>query len=192
MIRNIILLLVLSFCLSAWAGQGDAPLSPPTLISASDHDPEHLTMFVTHFFRWWVDNNVRASETQGNTKDHVAVLREREETLKKILMPTLWDRYQTYAGHAGPAEELHPILPVFPIDTFEATWRETAYSQLRSVDQRSAELIVFLPSITIIAPFPEHIFGKYSVYRDRSSLCLVTLAPYQGTWRIATIEHTNP
>ena len=92
MIRNIILLLVLSFSLSAWAGQGDAPLSPPELVPASDHDPEHLTMFVTHFFRWWVDNNVRASETEENTKDHVAVLREREETLKKILMPTLWDR----------------------------------------------------------------------------------------------------
>ena len=94
MLKKIIFLLVFSFSLPAWAGQGDAPLSPPELIPAADHDAERLSMFVTQFFRWWVDNNVRASETQGNTKDHVAVLREREETLKKILMPSLWDRYR--------------------------------------------------------------------------------------------------
>ncbi|MFM7621518.1 MAG: hypothetical protein ACKO57_00880, partial [Alphaproteobacteria bacterium] len=180
------------FSEQTWAEPNNPHLSPPELVPASDRDPEHLSMFVTHFFRWWVDNNVRASETQGNTKDHTAALREREETLKTILMPSLWDRYQAYARHQGPAEELHPILPVFPIDTFETTWRETAYAKLEFVNEQSAQLIVSLPSINIIAPFPEHIFGKYSVYRDRSSLCLVTLAPYQGTWRVTTIEHTNP
>jgi hypothetical protein len=191
MIRNIILLLVLSFSLSAWAGQGDAPLSPPELVPASDHDPEHLTMFVTHFFRWWVDNNVRASETEENTKEHAAVLREREETLKKTLMPSLWNQYQTYIKTQELIEEDGLVFPpLAPIDNFQTPWRETAYARLDFINNAAAQLTVSFPETIILAPRPEWIFDRYSDYRDRSSLYLVALKPYQGTWRIVKVHYT--
>jgi len=191
MLKKIIFLLVFSFSLPACAGQGDAPLSPPELIPATDHDAERLSMFVTQFFRWWVDNNVRASETQGNTKDHVAVLREREETLKKTLMPSLWNQYQTYIKTQELIEEDGLVFPpLAPIDNFQTPWRETAYARLDFINNAAAQLTVSFPETIILAPRPEWIFDRYSDYRDRSSLYLVALKPYQGTWRIVKVHYT--
>ncbi|MFM7621519.1 MAG: hypothetical protein ACKO57_00885, partial [Alphaproteobacteria bacterium] len=75
------LLLLLFFSLSAWAGQGTTPLSPPELIPATDHNPEHLAMFVTHFFRWWMDNELRDVITY--TKDGKEFYKDKKEIFKQ-------------------------------------------------------------------------------------------------------------
>ena len=176
---------------TAWAESTNPPLSPPELIPATDHDPEHLSMFVTHFFRWWVDGGIRASETEGNAKDHAIIIREREEVLKTILMPSLWKAYQAYSQNPVSAGDASPTIPPLgPTAPFQAIWRETAYAKVNGVHQYNADLIAYFPSLFILAPSPKSIFYETD-YRDRSSLYRVELQAYQGTWRIAHVQWTN-
>jgi hypothetical protein len=170
MLKKTILLLIF-FSLSAWGGQGDAPLSPPELVPATDHDPEHLTMFVTHFFRWWVDNGIRYYETNSHTKEGKAVSKEREETLKKTLTPVLWEIYKNSEGDVDVDD------PIFPWSDFQDNWRNTAFSQIVTLQNHTATLIVSFP--------------RYQVSdspADTPSQLRVLLQVQGGTWRIGEVK----
>jgi hypothetical protein len=170
-LRPLCLLLVLFFSLPAWAGQGDAPLSPPELIPATDHDPKHLTMFVNHFFRWWVDNGIRYYETNSHTKEGKAVSKEREETLKKTLTPVLWETYKNSEGDVDIDD------PILPWSDFQDNWRNTAFSQIVTLQDHTATLIVSFP--------------RYQVSdspADTPSQLRVLLQVQGGTWRIGEVR----
>jgi hypothetical protein len=170
MFRKMIFLLVFSFSLPAWAGQGDAPLSPPELVPATDRDPERLSMFVTHFFRWWVDNYVRYFEIEPHTKERAEVLKEKEETIKKSVTPLLWYHYKNFDGLEEPD-------PIFPLGDFEDSWRNTAFSQIVTLQDQTATLIV---------SFPRN--KDYPPPYDKPFPFRVLLQTYQGAWRIGEVK----
>ena len=174
MLKKTILLLIL-FSLPAWGGQGGAPLSPPELIPATDHDPEHLSMFVTQFFRWWVDNGIRYYETNSHTKEGKAVSKEREETLKKTLTPVLWSRYKNSEG------ELDTLDLIFPLGDSNDSWRDTAFSQIVTLQNQTATFIVSLPSSNVYEP-----------PNDKPFQFRILLQTYQGTWRIGEVRDVSP
>jgi hypothetical protein len=178
MLKKTILLLIF-FSLSAWGGQGDAPLSPPELVPASDHDPEHLTMFVTHFFRWWVDNDLRDVITYTKDgkefyKDKKEIFKqrqildqEREKTLENSLTPVLWETYKNSVGDVGVDD------PIIPWNDSDDTWRDTIFSQIVTLQDHTATLIVSFPLINMGNP------------PDNAPLQLRILLQTQGgTWRI--------
>jgi hypothetical protein len=171
MFRKMIFLLMFSLSLPAWAGQGDAPLSPPELVPASDHDAERLSMFVTHFFRWWVYNGIRYYETNSHTKEGKEVSKEREETLKKTLTPVLWEIYKNSEGDVDVDD------PIFPWSDFQDNWRNTAFSQIVTLQDHTATLIVSFP--------------RYQVSdspADTPSQLRVLLQVQGGTWRIGEVR----
>ena len=172
MLKKTILLLIF-FSLSAWGGQGDAPLSPPELVPASDHDPEHLTMFVTHFFRWWVDNYVRYFETEPHTKERAEILKEKEEAIKKNVTPLLWYHYKNFDGLEEPD-------PIFPMGDFEDSWRNTAFSQIVTLQDHTATLIVSFPPNQVYEP-----------PNDAPFQFRILLQVYQGTWRIREVRDVS-
>jgi hypothetical protein len=180
-LRPLCLLLVLFFSLTAWAGQGEAPLSPPELIPATDHDPEHLAMFVTHFFRWWMDNELRNFQAGHDTKDGKEFFKgkkeqfkereildqEREAFLEKSLSIALWEIYK---NSQGDVEASNPIIPWNDSDD---TWRDTIFSQIVTLQDHTATLIVSFPLINMGNP------------PDNAPLQLrILLQTQKGTWRI--------
>ena len=170
MLKKTILLLIF-FSLPAWAGQGDAPLSPPELVPASDHDPEHLTMFVTHFFRWLLDNDLRYRNTSPDTQERKHVLKEEADTIKKSITPPL--RYH-YEQNLRGLEETDPL---FPLGDWEDNWRNTAFSQIVTLQNQTATLIVSFP--------------RYQVSdspADTPSQLRVLLEVQGGTWRIGEVR----
>ena len=183
-LRPLCLLLVLFFSLPAWARQGDAPLSPPELVTASDHDPEHLAMFVTHFFRWWMDNELRNFQAGHGTKDGKEFFKgkkeqfkerelldqETEETLKKTLTPVLLHHYENFNG-------LEEFNPIFPLGDSNESWRNTAFSQIVTLQNHTATLIVSLPPSSVYEP-----------PNDKPFQFRILLQTYQGTWRIGGVR----
>ena len=186
MLKKTILLLIF-FSLPAWAGQGDAPLSPPELVPASDHDPEHLTMFVTHFFRWWVDNELRYFQAGHDIKNGKEVFKgkkeqfkereildqEREAFLEKSLSPPLWYHYKNFDG-------LEEFNPIFPLGDSNDSWRNTAFSQIVTLQDQTATLIVSLPPS-----------GVYEPPNDAPFQFRILLKTYQGTWRIGEVRDVS-
>ncbi len=170
MLKKTILLLIF-FSLPAWGGQGDAPLSPPELVPASDHDPEHLTMFVTHFFRWLLDNDLRYRNTSPDTQERKHVLKEEADTIKKSITPPL--RYH-YEQNLRGLEETDPL---FPLGDWEDNWRNTAFSQIVTLQNQTATLTVSFP--------PNQL---RDLPCDTPFQFRVLLKIYKGAWRIEEIQ----
>ena len=175
MLRTMLILVLGLLSGTAWAESTNPPLSPPELIPATDHDPEHLTMFVTHFFRWWVYNGIRYYETNSHTKEGKAVSKEREETLKKTLTPVLWETYKNSEGDVDVDD------PIVPWSDFEDSWRNTAFSQIITLQDQTATLMVSFPLVHMGNP------------PDNAPLKLrVSLQVQGGTWRIGEVRDVSP
>ena len=174
MLRTMLILVLGLLSGTAWAESTNPPLSPPELIPATDHDPEHLTMFVTHFFRWWVDNYVRYFETEPHTKERAEILKEKEEAIKKNVTPLLWYNYKNFDGLEEPD-------PIFPLGDFEDSWRNTAVSQIVTLQDHTATLIV---------SFPRN--KDYPPPYDKPFQFRILLQTYQGTWRIGEVRDVSP
>jgi hypothetical protein len=128
-------------------------------------------MFVTHFFRWWVYNGIRYYETNSHTKEGKEVSKEREETLKKTLTPVLWEIYKNSEGDVDVDD------PIFPWSDFQDNWRNTAFSQIVTLQDQTATLTVSFP--------PNQV---RDLPCDTPFQFRVLLKIYKGAWRIEEIQ----
>lgn len=168
-----VFVILILFSEQTWAEPNNPPLSPPELIPASDRDPEHLSMFVTHFFRWWVDNQLQYAHTSPDTKERKHFLNNEAETIKNSITPTL--RYH-YEQNLRGVEETDPV---FPLNDFEDNWRNTASSRIVTLKDHTATVIVSFPRQEL----------HYDPPSDTPFQLKIFLKIYQRFWRIQEVEN---
>jgi hypothetical protein len=107
-------------------------------------------------------------------KQRKILSQEREDFLKKSLTPFLWFDYKNFDG-------LEEFNPIFPLGDSNDSWRDTAFSQIVTLQNQTATFIVSLPSSNVYEP-----------PNDKPFQFRILLQTYQGTWRIGEVRDVSP
>jgi len=178
--RCLPLILIMHCPFSAFAEDGEPSLvtSPEAVRCASetdcDRDPKHLEQFITGFYSWYVDSEVRIYHLHPGSRREVPY-KEKEKKLYTMLTPSFAAFIEDYERRAKLEDEVLDSDFILHGSDYFPEWASTAYSKAIYVDAHSARLTVYLPTPPDKKLFPPAPYCKVHV----------TLQPAEGTWRVA-------